>query len=153
MKHKLFLVFVGSVAFIGASLVLYILQMIVGGFLPNNGPDPAAKMEPTPQQRSRQEYQQAVKEGRQPPLSGSTSAVQTTQPQQQTQQSQQQSEPTYVEPKPQQTYVAPAPKPEPAPAPQPAPVAPPPPPRGPGDLDAPAPPAYYRSGSAGPGNM
>ena len=146
VKHKLFLVFVGSVAFIGASLVLYILQMIVGGFLPNNGPDPAAKMEPTPQQRSRQEYQQAVKEGRQPPLSGATPSVQTTQPQQQP-------EPTYVEQKPQQTYADPAPKPEPAPAPQPAPASPPPPPRGPGDLDAPAPPAYYRSGSAGPGNM
>lgn len=149
MKQKLILVFLGSVAFIGASVFVSVLQMIVGGFLPNTGPDPAAKMEPTPQQRARQEYQQAVKDGRQPPLSGGKSSEQVAQPQQETQQQ----EPAYVEQKPQQTYVAPTPKPDPEPVAQPTPAPAPPAPRGPGNMDAPEPPAYYRSGSSGPGNM
>lgn len=136
MKQKLFLGFVGLLAFIVASAGVSIIQMIVGSMLPNTGPDPAGKMEPTPQQRAKAEYQQQVKEGKQPPITEAKSETksepkQTESPQVETQQ------PTETQPEPQPVVRQ---------------VAPPPPTRGPGNFDAPEP--YYAPPSpVGPGNM
>ena len=134
MRQKIVLILLGCTAFVAVTVIVSILQTIVNGFLPNNNPDPPGRMAETAIERSKREYEQQVKAGKQPPKQPKTKE-QTLQPEQQTSTGQT-VEPDYAaENDPgastpaQQTYVTPAPT------------------RGPGNYDAPSPPRR------GPGNL
>jgi hypothetical protein len=131
MKQKLLLLTLGLAGFLVASIGATILQMIVGGFLPNNQPDPPGEM-------MRDPVREATAKSNKPTA--------TAKPQQQQE---------AVKAAPEETTSAPAPAPGPAPTPAPAPApapAPPPPVVGPGNMDVPH--TYYPSAPAtGPGNL
>ena len=133
MKEKIFLVALGSGAFLVVSVLGVVLQAIVGGFMPN-GSDPPGQMVERPLDRARRE-------------AGKTPTAQPTQSTTQTQAKQPGSKPESesaqaTEPEPSlEQRVEPTPAPERRVSFEPTPS------RGPGTLDAPAPP------SRGPGNL
>lgn len=147
MKSNAGLVALGLTGFVVASVGATILQTIVNGFLPNNGPDLPGKMEPTPQQRAKQQWEAEQR----------AKGIKVT-AEKQEESSAASAAPVESSPAPEP---APAPAPEPTPAPQPAPAprpvaqpAPPPPSRsGPGNFDAPVPFAPAPPAPTGPGNM
>jgi hypothetical protein len=133
MTKKIILGIAALIGFIIACAGVATMQMVMGSLIPDNKPDPDGKLEPDPQEKSKQEWEAKLKE------TGQTTSATKEEPVKQ-QEQQQEPSPTVVE----------------QPAPPPQPVAPPPPPRiqstGPGNFDAP--PAYYPPPApTGPGNM
>ena len=133
MTRKIILGIAVFFGFLIACAGVATMQMVMGSLIPSNQPDPDGKLDPDPQEKSKQEWEAKLKEdGQSEP---STKQEPTPQP---------------TETTPQQTL----PVVEQPVAPQPA-LAPPPPralTTGPGNFDAP--PAYYApSGATGPGNM
>lgn len=141
MRRNILLGIFGIVGFLIACAGVATIQLIIGGLLPNNGPDPAATFEPSPEERAKQQWEAEQKQ------LGNTTTTQ---------------EPNEVtsapEPTPDPaTQPAPTPQPNPqlAPAPPPQPTynpPAPPPPTGPGNFDAPQP-SYPSPGATGPGNL
>lgn len=135
MRRNLFLVFVGLIGFMVASVGAALLQSIVGSTFNTNKPDPPGQLAPDPvRQATTKKYKASQPQPREPEPQP-TQAEQTPAPEPQ-----------------QQAYT---PEPEPQPQSTSAPVYRPPlAARGPGNLDVPAaPPPPYQSGPTGPGNM
>lgn len=141
LKSNAGLVALGLTGFVVASVGATVLQTIVNGFLPNTSPDLPGKMEPTPQQRAKQQWEAEQR----------AKGIKVT-AEKQEQSSAASAAPVESSPAPEP---APTPAPEPAPAPRPvAQPAPPPPSRsGPGNFDAPVPFAPAPPAPTGPGNM
>lgn len=133
MKRKILLGTLAIVGFLIACAGVATMQMIIGGFMPNDAPDPAAKLEPSPEDKAKQQWEQeqkqsATTEAKAPASTPEPTPTPTPQPT---------SQPTPTPtPEPQQTYTPP----------QPALTV------GPGNFDAPQP-YYPPPGATGPGNM
>lgn len=133
MTKKIILGIAAIFGFIIACAGVATMQMVMGSLIPSNQPDPDGKLEPDPQEKSKQEWEAKLKETGQ--SESSTQQETQTQP---TESTPQQTPPVTEQPV--------------VPPPTPAPQAPRALTTGPGNFDAP--PAYYApSGATGPGNM
>lgn len=144
MNQKVKYALIGTVAFVFAVTAANVLGVLVNAVIPNpNKIDPAGKLDPDPQEKSKAEWLQQL-EGGGPKEDEQTTKVEKSESSSDAQPAQTQPKEPVVEaptetPTPQkQTYV---------------PVAPPAPKVGPGNFDAPEPFSPPPSPRTGPGNM
>ena len=144
MNQKVKYGLIGTVAFVFAVTAANILGVLVNAVIPNpNKVDPAGKLDPDPQEKSKAEWLQQLEGG------GPKQDAQTTE----TKKSESGSEAQPTQAQPEEPVIETPPE---TPAPQKAtsvPAAPPAPRVGPGNFDAPAPYSPPPAPRTGPGNM
>lgn len=137
MRQNIKYIILGLFAFIFATTASSVVGTLVNALIPNpNKPDPAGKLDPDPQQKSKAEWLQQL-EGGGPRENGEAKT--------ETQEQNQPAQETVTRPEPAQASAPQQVSPPPAPAPAPT--------VGPGDFDAPAPYSPPPAPRTGPGNM